>query len=250
LTGASGAQGPQGTTGANGAQGPAGSNGISVTNTQVINDSLKITLSNGTVITAGYVKGNTGAQGPQGIQGLTGASGAQGPQGTTGANGAQGPAGSNGISVTNTQVLNDSLKITLSNGTVITAGYVKGPKGDTGFLAAGTNIGNTPFWNGSNWVVNNNNIYNNGGSVGIGNNNPNISSKLDIQSTTQGVLLPRMTQAQKNSISNPAIGLLIFQTDNAVGFYFYNGTTWIALANIKGGSGSDANTLIYTIKGF
>jgi hypothetical protein len=46
--------------------------------------------------------------------------------------------------------------------------------------------------------------------------------------------------------------LLVFHvlSDNAVGFYFYNGTTWIALANIKGGSGSDANTLIYTIKGF
>jgi hypothetical protein len=111
VKGNTGAQGPQGiqgltgATGATGAQGPAGTNGISVSNTQVLNDSLKITLSNGAVINAGYVKGNTGAQGP---------------------------AGTNGISVTNTQVLNDSLKITLSNGTIINAGYVRGPKGDSG----------------------------------------------------------------------------------------------------------------------
>jgi hypothetical protein len=38
----------------------------------VINDSLRITLSNGTTINAGYVKGNTGATGPQGATGAAG----------------------------------------------------------------------------------------------------------------------------------------------------------------------------------
>ncbi|MFM2192282.1 MAG: hypothetical protein RLZZ118_1239, partial [Bacteroidota bacterium] len=132
LTGAVGATGPQGiqgftgaqgATGATGAQGTAGTNGISVTNSQVINDSLRITLSNGTTINAGYVKGNTGATGPQGPIGLTGA---------TGAVGASGINGTNGVSVTNSAVTSDSLFITLSNGQILNAGYVKGPKGDSG----------------------------------------------------------------------------------------------------------------------
>jgi hypothetical protein len=61
--------------------------------------------------------------------------GPQGPAGPAGAQGSQGIAGSagnNGIGITNTQILNDSLKITLSNNTTINAGYVKGAKGDSG----------------------------------------------------------------------------------------------------------------------
>jgi uncharacterized protein (TIGR02145 family) len=53
---------------------------------------------------------------------------------------------------------------------------------------------------------------------------PDPSALLDVQSTDKGVLVPRMTQAQRNMISNPATGLLIFQTDNEPGFYFNSGT--------------------------
>jgi hypothetical protein len=64
-----------------------------------------------------------------------------------------------------------------------------------------------------------------------------------------------MTQTQRNGISNPATGLLIFQTDNTPGFYYYNGTTWAALGGAAGGGGSSgynatSNTLIYTTDGF
>jgi hypothetical protein len=119
-------KGTKGDTGIQGPVGVNGTNGISITNTQVINDSLKVTLSDGTTITAGYVKGAKGDTGVQGLQGIQGQTGSQGSQGV------QGPAGTNGISITNTQVINDSLKVTLSDGTTITAGYVKGAKGDTG----------------------------------------------------------------------------------------------------------------------
>jgi len=48
--------------------------------------------------------------------------------------------------------------------------------------------------------------------VGIGTNSPNANAALDVVSTTQGILLPRMTTAQRNAISSPAEGLTIFNT--------------------------------------
>ena len=49
---------------------------------------------------------------------------------------------------------------------------------------------------------------------------------LDVQSTSKGILIPRLTMAQKNNITNPSSGLLIYQIDNEPGFYFYNGSSW------------------------
>ncbi|MGZ9734167.1 ice-binding family protein [Flavobacterium sp. GNP002] len=57
--------------------------------------------------------------------------------------------------------------------------------------------------------------------VGIGTTNPEVSSILDIQSTNKGFLLPRLTTAQRDAISLPATGLLIYNTTTSV-FNFYN----------------------------
>jgi hypothetical protein len=66
------------------------------------------------------------------------------------------------------------------------------------------------------------------GSVGIGaNTSINSSAILDITSTTKGLLLPRMTKTQRDAISSPAAGLIIFQTDNIPGVRNYNGTNWV-----------------------
>ena len=51
--------------------------------------------------------------------------------------------------------------------------------------------------------------------------NPQASAMLDVSSTTKGLLAPRMTKAQRNAINTPANGLLIFQTDDTSGFYYY-----------------------------
>ncbi|MDW8225658.1 MAG: hypothetical protein RMK93_06525, partial [Bacteroidota bacterium] len=74
-------------------------------------------------------------------------------------------------------------------------------------------------------------------NVGIGTNAPHSSALLDLESTTQGLLVPRMTQAQRNAIASPATGLIIYQTDNNPGFYYHNGTTWIPLLSSVSGSG-------------
>ena len=127
-----------------------------------------------------------------------------------------------------------------------------GPQGPAGLLSSGSDAGNTTYWNGTEWVVNNSNIYNSGGSVGVGTTTPSASSKLEVSSTSQGFLMPRMSKTQRDAITSPVIGLLIFQTDNTPGFYYYTGTAWIGLSNSSSSSsgGSDANTLIYTTQGF
>jgi hypothetical protein len=40
------------------------------------------------------------------------------------------------------------------------------------------------------------------------------------------VLFPRLTENEKQNISNPAHGLLVYQTDGKKGFYYYNSTVW------------------------
>ncbi len=61
------------------------------------------------------------------------------------------------------------------------------------------------------------------------------SSVLDVQSTEHGLLIPRMTQIQREAISNPATGLLVYQTDGTKGFYYNMGTpaspNWIGLSS-------------------
>ncbi|RDB06285.1 hypothetical protein DVG78_08450 [Runella aurantiaca] len=63
-------------------------------------------------------------------------------------------------------------------------------------------------------------------NVGIGTTKPDPSAILDLNSNTKGLLLPRMNQAQRDAIKNPAAGLVIFQTDQVVGTYTFDGTTW------------------------
>lgn len=67
-------------------------------------------------------------------------------------------------------------------------------------------------------------------NVGIGTTTPAVSAQLDVSSTTQGVLLPRMTTAQKNAIINPAEGLEVYDLTLHQKSY-YNGTVWITLTS-------------------
>ena len=74
------------------------------------------------------------------------------------------------------------------------------------------------------------------------------SAMLDIKSTTKGLLMPRMSMAQRNAISAPATGLVIYQTDNTPGVYVYNGASWYNVTtsgagwSLNGNGGTDPAT--------
>ena len=75
--------------------------------------------------------------------------------------------------------------------------------------------------------------------VGIGTNSPNASSVLEISSNNKGLLIPRMTQAERLAIVSPGNGLLVYQTDNTNGFWYCNNVSvWI---NLQGSAGWDVS---------
>jgi len=55
--------------------------------------------------------------------------------------------------------------------------------------------------------------------------NPDNSAMLDIKSNSKGLLIPRMTTAQRTAIASPAKGLIVFDTETN-SFWFYNGAAW------------------------
>jgi hypothetical protein len=63
------------------------------------------------------------------------------------------------------------------------------------------------------------------GRMGLGTPSPDNSALLDMTSSSKGLLLPRMTQLERDAITNPANGLLIYQTDNTAGYYYNAGSS-------------------------
>ena len=101
----------------------------------------------------------------------------------------------------------------------------------TGFIFFGQNP--TPFPNGVRTPF----IISNVSGLGINTNVPKAA--LDIESTTNGLLIPRMTTAEKNLIASPDLSELVFDTNLGV-FQYYNGTTWV---DLSGGGGSETSDL-------
>ena len=67
-------------------------------------------------------------------------------------------------------------------------------------------------------------------SVGINTINPDTTAALDISSTTQGMLVPRMSSIQRSLINEPATGLLVFDISTS-SFWFYSGSSWEDLSS-------------------
>lgn len=74
-------------------------------------------------------------------------------------------------------------------------------------------------------------------NVGIGTTTPDANAQLDVSSTTKGILIPRMTLAQRNAIPGITLGLMIYQTDNNPGFYVNKSsgfaTNWVPITEGK-----------------
>lgn len=68
--------------------------------------------------------------------------------------------------------------------------------------------------------------FNSTAQIGIGVNPPDSSAILHLQDTARGLLIPRMTAAQRNAIQHPAVGLLVYQTDDFAGYWSFDGNTW------------------------
>ncbi len=67
--------------------------------------------------------------------------------------------------------------------------------------------------------------------TGIGTTTPDASAQLDVSSTTKGFLPPRMTETERDAITSPADGLVIYQTDGTVGLYVRNSGSWVKIIN-------------------
>ncbi len=67
-----------------------------------------------------------------------------------------------------------------------------------------------------------------GQGVGVGAPSVDSSAILDVQSTMKGVLLPRLTSLQRKNITDPATGLLVFDTDKHT-IYLFDGEQWLPM---------------------
>ena len=81
--------------------------------------------------------------------------------------------------------------------------------------------------------------------VGIGTNTPNGSAMLEMQSNSRGLLIPRMSRSDRDNISQPPTGLLIFQNTETTGFYSNTGTpaapSW---SKLDGGAALPAGAIV------
>ncbi|HKK69433.1 MAG TPA: hypothetical protein VJ946_14515, partial [Bacteroidales bacterium] len=71
-------------------------------------------------------------------------------------------------------------------------------------------------------------------------NLPHASAMLDVSSTEKGMLIPRMSTAERNAISSPAEALLVYDTTEDA-FYYYDGSNWTEIGG--GGSAGGCVTL-------
>lgn len=167
-------------------------------------------------------KGDTGEQGPQGPQGPEGPQGIQGPQGPQGPEGPKGDAGETG------------------------------PQGPAGFLPAGNEIGNTTYWNGSEWVLNSSHLFNNGNNIGINTNMP--SGKLHVRANANTPLLILDANSAQSNL-NPFIKL---RDHNSVDLLWINSddttNTFLGLESGKvnqvNGSAGTQNTFVGSRSGY
>ena len=66
-------------------------------------------------------------------------------------------------------------------------------------------------------------------NVGIGTTTPNTNAALEIKSNNKGLLMPRLSTIARNSMTNVAKGMLVYDTTRA-GFYYHDGGKWLPIS--------------------
>lgn len=191
--------GPAGPSGATGATGNTGLIGVT-----------------GPVGTTGSIgsSGSTGATGSTGTTGITGPTGGTGTTGSTGNSGATGATGATG-----------TLGFTGATGADLGTHWTI--TGNAGTSPATNFIGTTDA---ADLVVSTNSTekmrVTSSGNIGVGTAAPDASAALDIDAGgNKGLLIPRLTTAQRNAIVNPALSLFIFNTTTNC-FEAWMGSAW------------------------
>jgi hypothetical protein len=107
--------------------------------------------------------------------------------------------------------------------------------------------GGVAFWAGTSSLTSSSNLVwdNTNTRMGVGTASPHASSIVEMNSTTQGFLPPRMTRAQRESISTPAAGLVVWCTNCGPSgeLQVYNGSIW---TNMIGGAASPSLPTVAT----
>ncbi len=93
------------------------------------------------------------------------------------------------------------------------------------------------------------NLWSQGVAINNTGTDPDNSAILDVSSDTAGILIPRMTKAFRDAISTPATGLMIYQTDNTHGFYYYNGASWVPVNAADSDWTINGNDMYSTVSG-
>src|SRR4051812_5061400 len=73
-------------------------------------------------------------------------------------------------------------------------------------------------------------------NVGIGTTTPDASSILDLKANNKGFLAPRLTSAQRSSLTNPAEGLLVYDITAECFYVFKRTQGWISMCGGQGGN--------------
>ena len=141
---------------------------------------------------------------------------------------------SDGVDITITGFAPEITGGTYSNGTLSLDDNTGGSVNITGITFTSSNIYNTDGQLDGNRVVdqNSNNLTFSGGSVSMGTDvSTPVCALLELASTNQGLLIPRMTQVQRLAINTPLPGLLVFCTNTdgngQEGLYMYKSNGWV-----------------------
>jgi len=111
--------------------------------------------------------------------------------------------------------------------TISATTYLNLPSSPGGGIGGSGTTNYIPKWTGSTGIGNSQ-IQDNGTTVSIGSPS-SAAAILEVASTSQGVLFPRMTQSQRLAISSPTSGLIVYQTDSPDGLYIYKIGGWVQI---------------------